>query len=97
MVNEWIKELHQHPEIGGVGMAMLLSVLRVMYDKKKGKVPRVIFESTTCGALAFSINAGVAAFGLPSDWFVFVGGAVGYFGATTVREIALKLINKKLN
>lgn len=80
----------------GVGMAIVMAVLRVAYDGKERRVTRVLLESLICGLLTLTVSYAVLALGLDSKWTAFAGGVIGYLGSTGVRAMALKVIEKRL-
>ncbi len=84
------------PEIIGVLMAMFIAILRVIYDKEETSPMRITLESLLCGALSFTANFGIIAMGLDSNWSVFIGGSIGYFGSTTVRAVAIRFLKNKV-
>ena len=83
------------PYILGVLLAMVISILRVIYDKEETKPLRIILESLLCGVLSLTASSGITAMGLNTNWAIFAGGTIGYFGSTSVRVIALRVMNKK--
>ena len=95
--NAWITALNNLPtEAIGVLMAMFIAILRVIYDREETKPMRIILESLICGALSLTASSGIIALGLNINWSVFVGGVIGYFGSTTVRSIAIKVLNSRI-
>lgn len=95
--HSWVTVINQLPiEIVGVIMAMIISVLRVIYDKEETKPMRIILEALICGALSLTVSSAVVALGLDSHWSVFAGGVIGYFGSTTVRSLSIKILNTKI-
>ncbi len=96
--NTWINTLNSLPaEIAGVLMAMFIAVLRVIYDKEETKPIRIMLEALICGTLSLTASSAIIAMKLDVNWAVFVGGVIGYFGSATVRAIAVKFINSKVN
>lgn len=84
------------PEISGAVMAIVMSVLRILYDSKsKAKPFRIVLESLICGALTLTAGSAIQALGADSRWIFFVGGVIGYFGPVTVRAVALKYFNSR--
>lgn len=80
------------PEAAGVGIAMFISVIRVMYDRQETKPLRVCLEALICGALSLTATSAVTAMHLDVNWSIFLGGVIGYFGSSSVRAIALRII-----
>ena len=96
--NNWIAEMNRlPPEFGGVLMAIVISILRVIYDRKETKPLRILLEAGICGALSLSVTYGIYALGLNANWAVFAGGAVGYIGSQTIRELTVRLLNSKID
>ena len=85
------------PEAAGVLMAMFIAALRVIYDREENKPLRILLESGICGGLSLTASSGILAMGLDMNWAIFVGGTIGYFGSATVRQIALKILNTKID
>lgn len=85
------------PDILGVLLAMFISILRVIYDKKETSKVRIFLESLICGGLSVTASAAIIALGLEENWAVFAGGTIGYFGSATVRSVALKFLNKQID
>lgn len=84
------------PGIAGAMLAMFLAFLRVTSDERDARPTRVALESLICGALSLTASSGILAMGLNMYWATFVGGAIGYFGSTSVRNLALKFLHKKI-
>ena len=97
--NTWTDLLSRIPAEmweGGI-MAVVISTLRVIYDKEETKPIRIVMEAVICGLLAMTAHYGIAALGFDtSNWTPFIGGVIGYLGSASVRSLALKLLNKKV-
>lgn len=78
-------------------MAMFVATLRVIYDREETRPMRIILESLICGALSLTVSSGILAIGLDTNWAIFAGGSIGYFGSAAVRGLALKFIEKKMD
>lgn len=85
------------PEAAGVLMAMFIAALRVVFDREETKPMRILLESGICGGLSLTASSGILAMGLDMNWAIFAGGAIGYFGSATVRQLAIKAINGKID
>lgn len=85
------------PPVTAAIMSVILATLRVIYDREETKPMRVIMESLICGGLTLTAGAAISALGLNSSWTIFAGGVIGYIGATKVRDIALRFIDKKID
>ena len=79
----------------GVALAMVLSVLRVVYDREETRPMRIVLESVICGLLSVAASAAINAMGWDPNWSVFAGGVIGYMGSTAVRAAAVKFITFK--
>ncbi|MGH1461230.1 MAG: phage holin, lambda family [Neptuniibacter sp.] len=84
------------PGIMGAMLAMVMAVLRVIYDRQETSMVRIVLEALLCGFLCLTAHAGITAAGLNNDWTLFVGGTIGYFGSTQVKLIAYKALNKRI-
>lgn len=95
--NTWLTTLNQLPSdiLGGI-MAMLIAVLRVIYDKEETRPTRIFLESLLCGALSLVFSSAISAMELDKDWAIFVGGMIGFFGTVTVRSLAIKFVSSKI-
>ncbi len=89
----WAKfwEAMSNPLLQGAIMAILISLLRVLYDAKETSKRRIIFEALICGGLSLSI----AWMEWPSNLSVAAGGAIGFLGVTAIREIVIRFIGRK--
>lgn len=85
------------PWAGGVIMALVVSVLRIIYDREETSAVRMVSEAMICGALTLAIGSGVEAAGLGNGWHLFIGGLVGALGSQFVRTIAKSIISKKVD
>ena len=80
----------------GMFTAMIIAILRILYDRKEVRTVRLLLEASLCGALVLPISYGIKALGGNGDWSVFIGGVIGYLGPTTVRMLVLKFLNKRV-
>ena len=85
------------PDGMGVIMAVVIATLRILYDRKETRPIRVILEAVLCGTLSLTASSGISALGLSADWAIFAGGVIGYFGADTVRTLAVRFLKNKTN
>ncbi|CAA0365763.1 hypothetical protein ALT721_800062 [Alteromonas alvinellae] len=83
---EQIKEIP--PTILSVLLAVVIALLRVIYDKEETSAIRMGLESVLCGALAVVGASGVEAMGLDQNWTVFIGGVIGFVGSQSIRSYA---------
>ena len=95
--HEWIKVLNNlPPEMAGFLMAIVISFLRVIYDQKETRPLRLILESLICGCLSLTASSAIVALHLNINWAMFAGGIIGYLGSSTIRSLALRLINREI-
>ena len=80
------------PQIVGVFMALVTSVLRILYDKKETKFISILLETILAGALTLASYHAILALELNEDLVVFVGGTIGFVGPTLIREYILKFL-----
>lgn len=89
----------------GFVMALLIAVLRVIYDRKEKAWQRIALEGLLCGFLTIAGTA-LAALAI-GFWFpsfqasmalisVGLGGTVGFFGVEVVRQLAIKVLRINL-
>lgn len=83
--------------LGGTLMAIVVSALRVIYDKEETNFVRILLESLICGFMTISAGSAFIAMGYSSNWYLFCGGVIGFMGSQSIRAIAYKIINKKIN
>lgn len=98
--------LHEPPALlQGFVMALLIAVLRVIYDRKEKAWQRIALEGLLCGFLTIAGTA-LAALAI-GFWFpswqaslalvaVGIGGTVGFFGVEAVRRLAIRLLRIRL-
>lgn len=84
------------PEVRASVMALVISVLRIVYDKKESKWQRILLESLLCGALTYGITSGLRFFSVDPGVSIFCGAAIGFYGVEFVRHRAQRLIDKRL-
>lgn len=83
------------PEARAAIMALVISVLRIVYDRKESRWQRILLESLLCGALAWGISSGLSFFNLDSGLSVFTGAVIGFFGVEFVRARAQRYIQRR--
>jgi lambda family phage holin len=100
---EWLDQTP--PAFQGFFMAMVIAVLRVVYDRKEKAWQRIVLEGLLCGLLtvagtymtALAISIWWPHFHAPVGYIaVGLGGAVGFFGVEAVRRLAIKLLRIQL-
>ena len=92
-VNEFLNNIP--PWAGGALMAVLISVLRVIYDRDETSFIRIMLESLICGALSVSAGSALDALGYGQNWYLFCGGVIGFMGSQSIRAIATRVIARK--
>ena len=86
------------PEMTGVILAIVISVLRVFYEDKdhKPRLIKAVLEALICGALSLTSTSAINALNVDKDWSIFIGGAIGFFGVATLRALALRVLKNKV-
>lgn len=79
----------------GVIMAAVISLLRVLYDARETKPWRILLESLICGCLSLVASIVIEWMEWPPSASIVAGGAIGFLGVTAVRELILRVINRK--
>jgi lambda family phage holin len=77
-------------------LAMIVALMRILYDGKEPRWTRRLLESALCGAIALAISHLIQALGMSAGWATFLGAAVGLFGADQVREWGRKLADARV-
>ena len=83
------------PSISGVILAIVLSLVRSISDKKENSFIKKIVESITCGALTVAAHHAIISCGYDSDWTVFAGGIIGLLGSDVIKTLAMRLVERK--
>lgn len=78
-------------------MAVMISVLRVVYDREETSFTRIMLEALICGALSVSAGSALDAMGYGQNWYLFCGGVIGFMGSQSIRAIANRFITKKID
>ena len=76
-------------------MAVVMSTIRIIYDKKETNLLRIVMESFICGALSVSAGSALDAMGYGQNWYLFCGGFIGFMGSQSIRALANKYITNK--
>jgi lambda family phage holin len=74
-----------------------IAIVRVVYDRQETKWHRVVLEAAFCGGITFVGYYAVKAAGVDETWSVVIGGAIGSLGSETVRSLANRIINRKID
>ncbi|WP_044871991.1 phage holin, lambda family [Pseudomonas sp. LFM046] len=103
IVLAWL--LEPSPALQGFLMALLIAVLRLIYDRKEKAWQRIALEGLLCGLLTVA-GTSITALALSFWWPTFqapvaqiaigVGGTVGFFGVEAVRRAAIRLLGSQL-
>lgn len=73
-------------------LAVIIAILRVMYDGQETRFWRIAFEAMICGFLTLAAGAAIRAMGLEGDWSIVAGGAIGFLGSEFVRYTARRIV-----
>jgi lambda family phage holin len=84
------------PWATGVVMAVIMSVLRVVYEKEETTLARIGLEALICGGLTIAAGSLLEAMNLGEKWYLGAGVLIGFMGSQTVKATVNKLINKKV-
>jgi lambda family phage holin len=95
----WAKfvEAMGNPLLQGAIMAIIISLLRVLYDAKETSKRRILFEALICGGLSLSASSVIAWMEWPSNLSVAAGGFIGFLGVTAIRELVTRFIGRKVD
>lgn len=83
------------PEAMSTIMAIVIAVLRVVYDREETSVMRTILEASLCGFLAMMAVSLAKGLGLGTEWLPFIGGFIGFAGSSYIRNLAESVISRK--
>lgn len=83
------------PTIYGALLAMSIAFFRVIHGG--GKISKALLGGVMCGLLSMALINGMELVGLSSSYAGFVGGLVGFIGADTLREAAIRLLDRKVD
>lgn len=97
--DSWAKflEVVSNPLWQGAIMAVIVSLLRVMYDAKETSKQRIIFEALICGALSLVASSLIEWMAWPSSLSVAAGGSIGFLGVTAIRELVTRFLGRKVD
>ncbi|MEQ5220476.1 phage holin, lambda family [Providencia alcalifaciens] len=82
------------PQLSGVALAIFIRYACLIYDGDTRKNKWA--ECLLCGALSWAIIGGAEFLGIPNGASGMIGGAIGFLGVEKIREIAHRMINKRL-
>lgn len=81
----------------GMIMAIVVSLLRILYDAKETSKRRILFEALICGALSLVASSLIEWMAWPPSLSVAAGGTIGFLGVTAIRELVTRFIGRKVN
>jgi lambda family phage holin len=76
-------------------LAVVTATLRVVYDQEETRFMRICLEAIICGLLTVAAGAAIKALGLPHEWSMFAGGAIGFMGSHFIRSAATRFVNRR--
>lgn len=79
----------------GAVMASVIAILRVLYDGQEKRWTRVVLESLICGGLSLTASSLIEWLSWPSSMAVVLGGAIGFLGVTSIRDVLLKWAGRR--
>ena len=82
---------------GASVMAVLLSALRILGDAQSKKWQRLAIEVPAAGCIATAVALSLAEFGVGHGTATLVGAMIGHLGTDYVREVARKVVNKRVD
>lgn len=77
-------------------LAIIVAMLRVVYDGKEPRWLRRMLEATLCGCIALGVAYLCEGLGLRQGWATFLGASIGLLGADQVREIGRRVADKRI-
>ncbi|RMS94300.1 Holin [Pseudomonas savastanoi] len=81
----------------GMIMAIVVSLLRILYDAKETSKRRILFEALICGALSLVASSLIEWMAWPPSLSVAAGGTIGFLGVTAIRELVTRFIGRKVD
>ena len=78
----------------GFALAVMMVMLRNLYDDNPKSLKVKIAEALICGGLTLAISTILDYLGLPNSASICVGGVIGFIGIDQIRDVIKKLINK---
>ncbi|SOQ06531.1 phage holin, lambda family [Pseudomonas syringae group genomosp. 3] len=86
-----------NPSMQGLIMAIIVSLLRILYDAKETSKRRICFEALICGALSLVASSLIEWMAWPPSLSVAAGGTIGFLGVTAIRELVTRFIGRKVD
>ncbi|RML72903.1 hypothetical protein ALQ90_200227 [Pseudomonas savastanoi pv. savastanoi] len=81
----------------GAIMAIIVSLLRILYDAKETSKRRIFFEALICGSLSLVASSLIEWMTWPPSLSVAAGGTIGFLGVTAIRELVTRFIGRKVD
>ncbi|KOP59242.1 holin [Pseudomonas coronafaciens pv. porri] len=81
----------------GMIMAIVVSLLRILYDAKETSKRRILFEALICGSLSLVASSLIEWMTWPPSLSVAAGGTIGFLGVTAIRELVTRFIGRKVD
>lgn len=81
----------------GVIMAVVVSLLRIIWEAKETSKRRILVEALICGALSLVASSLIEWMTWPPGLSVAAGGTIGFLGVTAIRELVTRFIGKKVD
>lgn len=93
----WLIEQIQSywPALYAALLAFMVAAFRIIYEG--GKVRQVAIEAPLLGLMALAVSNALALAGISQNAAPFFGGMVGLVGVETLRELALRMLNRRID
>lgn len=93
--NDWTGLINSvPPAIWGAIMAVIVAILRVLYDDEETNRMRVFLEASICGCLSLSASGALEYFGAPDKIAIAIGGGIGFVGVTKLRQVLVAWLDR---
>ncbi|SEQ76685.1 phage holin, lambda family [Basfia succiniciproducens] len=93
---EWLQVGGGMHSIQSMGSAVIVTILRYGFMRKKPAFRYVIIDAMICASLSGVIVPILADFFNHPEFSGFVGGFLGFLGTEKIRELLISLIHKKI-
>lgn len=93
----WLSGLLQEhwPALYAGLLAFFVAAFRIVYDG--GRIRRIAIEAPLLGLMALVVSNAMPLIGVSPDLAPFFGGMVGFIGVESTRELAMRLLNRRIN
>lgn len=93
----WLAELLQEHSAAAYAalLAFLVAVFRIIYEG--GRLKQVAIEAPLLGLLALVVSNAVSLLGISPEVAPFFGGMVGFIGVEGTREMAMRILDKRVD